>query len=100
MAIVDGLVGVPPSSSPWSENPLRALAADFAARLVATWRHEYSSKVQQRRCYSALSSGAHPHSARLSDAEREPCRHFASKGLRVRVPLAPPISPCQANLRH
>jgi hypothetical protein len=51
--------------------------------------HEYSSKVQQRRRYSALSSGVHPHSARLNDAERGPCRHFASKGLGVRVPLAP-----------
>jgi hypothetical protein len=67
-----------------------SLSADFPARLVAFWRHEYSSKVQQRPRYSALSSGVQPHSARLNDAEREPCRHFASKGLGVRVPLAPP----------
>src|SRR5829696_8849764 len=52
---------------------------------------EYSSKVQQRPRCSALSSGVRPHAARLNGTERGPCLHFASKGLRVRVPLAPPL---------
>ena len=36
-------------------------------------------RVQQRPRYSALSSRVQPHSARLNGAEREPCRHFASR---------------------
>jgi len=52
---------------------------------------EYSSKVQQRPRCSAVPSVVRPHSARLNDIERALCRNFASKGLGVRVPLAPPL---------
>jgi hypothetical protein len=39
------------------------------ARLVAFRRHEYSSKVQRGRRYSALSSGVLPRSTRFNEAE-------------------------------
>jgi hypothetical protein len=69
-------------------------------RWVSETTSQYSSEVQQCPRYSTLSSGVRPHSTRLNNAEREPCLHFASKGLGVRVPLAPPISPCQAYFQH
>jgi hypothetical protein len=50
---------------------------------------EYSSKVQQRRRHSAMFSEVRTCLLSLNDAQRDPCRHFASKGLGVRVPLAP-----------
>jgi hypothetical protein len=52
---------------------------------------EYSSKVQQRRRHSAMFSEVRTCLLSLNDAQRDPCRHFASKGLGVRVPLAPPL---------
>ncbi len=50
---------------------------------------EYSSKVQQRRRHSAMFSEVRTCLLSLNDAQRDRCRHFASKGLGVRVPLAP-----------
>ena len=46
------------------------MAADFPGRLVAFWSHEYSSKVQQRPRYSALSSRVR-HTQRASTALSE-----------------------------
>jgi hypothetical protein len=50
---------------------------------------EYSSKVQQQCRTSAPFNAASPRSTSVSDAHRWRGRHFASKGLGVRVPLAP-----------
>jgi hypothetical protein len=47
---------------------------------------EYRSKVQQWSRYSAMLSGVRLHPASLSEFQRESGRHFASKGLGVRVP--------------
>jgi hypothetical protein len=71
--------------------PARRRSAWIGDDLVSEATSMYSSKVQQCPRYSALSSGVRPHSARLNSTERYPCLHFASKGLRVRVPLAPPL---------
>ena len=56
---------------------------------LASWSTaaKYSS-VPATQCCSA---GLCLRSARLNDTERGPCRHFASKGLGVRVSLAPPL---------
>ena len=40
---------------------------------------EYSSKVQQRRRHSAIFSEVRTCLLSLNDAQRDPCRHFASK---------------------
>ena len=56
------------------------------------WRIMYSSKVQQRRRNPPMFSELRTHSSRLNEAQRGACRDFASKGLGVRVPLAPPWS--------
>ena len=50
------------------------------------WRIMYSSKVQQRRRNPPMFSELRTHSSRLNEAQRGACRHFASKGLGVRVP--------------
>jgi hypothetical protein len=52
---------------------------------------QYSSKVLQRRRRPAAFSEVRTHSAHLNDAQRGAGRNFASKGLGVRVPLAPPL---------
>jgi hypothetical protein len=68
-----------------------------AGASLPVFGHQYSSKVQQRDRHSAMFNELWAHSSRLNEAQRGACRDFASKGLGVRVPLAPPISPCQAN---
>ena len=46
---------------------------------------------QQSTAASPLLSAVKWCSPTLSAPQRQPCRHFASKGLGVRVPLAPPL---------
>ena len=59
-----------------------------------------SSKVQQQWRNPAMVDATIRGWPGVNDAQRAPRRHFASKGLGVRVPLAPPISPCQAYFQH
>jgi hypothetical protein len=54
-------------------------------------RYEYSTKVQQRHRRPVRFSEPPSHPSRLNEPQRGACHHFASKGLRVRVPLAPPV---------
>jgi hypothetical protein len=78
----------------------RREAKKLGFRARASRPNKYSSKVQQCPRRSARSNEVRTHSARFNNTKRGQCHDFASKGLGVRVPLAPPISPCQVKFQH
>ena len=59
--------------------------------MVRVEPQKYSSKVQQQCRRSAWLTAASPRSTSLIEAQRGAGPNFASKGLGVRVPLAPPL---------
>jgi hypothetical protein len=71
----------------------RREAKKLGFRARAGRANKYSSKVQQCPRHSVRSNGVRTHSSRLNEAQRGVCRDFASKGLGVRVPLAPQSLP-------
>jgi hypothetical protein len=71
----------------------RREAKKLGFRARASRPNKYSSKVQQCPRRSARSNEVRTHSARFNNTKRGQCHDFASKGLGVRVPLAPPYFP-------
>jgi hypothetical protein len=67
----------------------RREAKKLGFRARASRPNKYSSKVQQCPRRSARSNEVRTHSARFNNTKRGQCHDFASKGLGVRVPLAP-----------